>query len=48
LELLVNSPTTADVTLDVGSTTEIVEISAQAAAINTTDATLELLLASVR
>src|SRR5205814_9345729 len=40
LELLVNSPTTADVTLDVGSTTEIVEVSAQAAAINTTDATL--------
>src|SRR6516164_7184827 len=40
LELLVNAPTTENVTLQIGSNTETVEVSAQAAAINTTDASL--------
>jgi hypothetical protein len=40
LQLLVDSPGTADVTLDIGSTSETVEVSAQAAAINTSDASL--------
>ena len=38
LELLVNAPATENVTLQIGSNTETVEVSAQAAAINTTDA----------
>ena len=40
LQLLVDSPSTADVTLDIGSTAETVEVSAQAVALNTTDASL--------
>jgi len=40
LQLLVNLPTTANVTLEVGTTTETVEVSAQAVTLNTTDASL--------
>jgi hypothetical protein len=40
LQLLVDSPGTADVTLDIGSTAETVEVSAQAVALNTSDASL--------
>jgi hypothetical protein len=40
LELLVNAPATENVTMQIGSNTETVEVSAQAAAINTTDASL--------
>jgi hypothetical protein len=40
IELLVNNPATVNVTLEVGSTTQTVEVLAQAAAINTTDASL--------
>ena len=40
LQLLVNTPTTLDVMLQVGQVTTQVEVSAQAAAINTTDASL--------
>jgi hypothetical protein len=40
LELLVNSPATQDVTLQVGSTAQTVEVSAQAETLNTTDASL--------
>jgi hypothetical protein len=40
LELLVNEPATENATLQVGSNTETVEVLAQAAAINTTDASL--------
>lgn len=40
LQLLVNSPGTANVTLEVGASTQTVEVSAQAIALNTTDATL--------
>jgi|HubBroStandDraft_6_1064221.scaffolds.fasta_scaffold05832_2 hypothetical protein len=40
LELLVNVPTTVNVTLEVGTTTETVEVSAQAVTLNTTDASL--------
>jgi Carboxypeptidase regulatory-like domain/TonB dependent receptor len=40
LELLVNEPATENATLQVGATTETVEVSAQAATINTTDASL--------
>jgi hypothetical protein len=40
LQLLVDSPGTADVTLDIGSTAETVEVSAQAVTLNTTDASL--------
>src|SRR5208282_4255635 len=40
LQLLVNVPTTANVTLEVGTTTETVEVSAQAVTLNTTDASL--------
>jgi len=40
LQLLVNSPATQDVSLHVGSTTQMVEVSAQAVALNTTDASL--------
>src|SRR5262249_36494847 len=38
LQLLVNVPTTVNVTLEVGSSTQTVEVSAQAATLNTTDA----------
>jgi len=40
LQLLVNSPATQDVSLHVGSTTQMVEVSAQAVALNTSDASL--------
>ena len=40
LQLLVNLPETANVTLEVGTASQTVEVSAQAAALNTTDATL--------
>jgi hypothetical protein len=40
LQLLVNLPATLDVTLEVGSATETVEVSAQAQTLNTTDASL--------
>jgi hypothetical protein len=40
LELLVNSPATLDITLQVGSATETVEVSAQNVALNTEDASL--------
>src|SRR6266513_3113833 len=40
LQLQVNSPATANATLEVGSTTETIEVSAQAVALNTTDASL--------
>ncbi len=40
VHLLVDSPGTADVTLDIGSTAETVEVSAEAVALNTTDASL--------
>src|SRR5215469_12731692 len=40
VQLLVNTPTTAEVVLAVGEVTTRVEVSAQAAAINTTDASL--------
>ena len=39
-QLLVNLPTTLNVTLEVGVATETVEVSAQAVTLNTTDATL--------
>jgi hypothetical protein len=40
LQLLVNSPTTINVTLEVGATNQTVEVSAQAQVLNTTDASL--------
>jgi Carboxypeptidase regulatory-like domain len=40
LQLLVNSPATTNVTLDVGASTQTVEVSAQAQTLNTTDASL--------
>ncbi len=40
VQLLVNLPATSNITLDVGSVTEQVEVSSQADAINTTDASL--------
>jgi hypothetical protein len=40
LQLLVNSPTTANVILEIGSATQTVEVSAQAQTLNTTDASL--------
>ncbi|MFI5072700.1 MAG: carboxypeptidase regulatory-like domain-containing protein [Terriglobales bacterium] len=40
LQLLVNSPVTQNVTLDVGATSETVEVSAQTVTLNTTDASL--------
>jgi hypothetical protein len=40
IELLVNNPTTLNVTLQVGSNTETVEVSAQAETLNTTDASI--------
>ena len=40
VQLLVNTPGTVNVTLEVGTTAQTVEVSAQAATINTTDASL--------
>ncbi len=40
LQLLVNSPATQNVTLEIGVTTETIEVSAQAVTLNTTDASL--------
>ncbi|MGB6959746.1 MAG: carboxypeptidase regulatory-like domain-containing protein, partial [Candidatus Acidiferrum sp.] len=40
MQLLVNTPATLNVTLEVGTTTETVEVSAQATTLNTTDASL--------
>lgn len=40
LQLLVNSPTTQDVALEIGSSTQTVEVSTQAETLNTTDASL--------
>lgn len=40
VELLVNNPSTLNVTLQIGSTTETVEVSAQSETLNTTDASL--------
>jgi hypothetical protein len=40
LQLLVNSPATQDVTLQIGSSTQTVEVSTQAETLNTTDASL--------
>ena len=40
LQLLVNSPATQNVTLEIGVTSETVEVSAQAVTLNTTDASL--------
>src|SRR5580692_9054634 len=40
LQLLVNNPTTLNVTMVLGSSTETVEVSAQSETINTTDASL--------
>src|SRR6266478_5780528 len=39
-QLLVNSPPTVNVKLDIGATSETVEVSAQAVALNTTDASI--------
>jgi hypothetical protein len=40
LQLLVNNPATLNVTLDIGTTVETVEVSAQSQTLNTTDASL--------
>src|SRR5260370_39466006 len=40
LQLLVNSPVSANATLEVGATSETIEVSAQAVTLNTTDASL--------
>jgi hypothetical protein len=40
VQLLVNLPATVNVTLEVGTATEVIEVSAQSVAINTTDASL--------
>ena len=40
LQLLVNSPTTTNVTLELGSSAQTVEVSAQTVTLNTTDASL--------
>ncbi|HEV1996400.1 MAG TPA: carboxypeptidase-like regulatory domain-containing protein, partial [Candidatus Acidoferrum sp.] len=40
LQLLVNTPTTTNPTLEVGATSQTVEVSAQAVTLNTTDASL--------
>jgi hypothetical protein len=40
LQLLVNAPTTLNVSLEVGASTQTVEVSAQATTLNTTDASL--------
>src|SRR6202011_10265 len=39
-QLLVDNPSTINVKLDVGATTEVVEVTAEGAVINTTDASL--------
>src|SRR5438552_2444544 len=40
IQLLVNSPATINVTLEIGSSSEVVEVSAQAVTLNTTDSSL--------
>ena len=40
LQLLVNTPTTVDITLEVGTATQTIEITAQTQALNTVDATI--------
>ncbi len=40
IQLLVNSPATINVTLEIGSASEVVEVSAQAVTLNTTDSSL--------
>src|SRR5713226_5615227 len=40
LQLLVNSPTTVNATLEIGATSQVVEVSASAVALNTTDASI--------
>lgn len=40
VQLLVNSPTTLNITLEIGSVSQTVEVSAQATVLNTTDASL--------
>src|SRR5205807_8151174 len=40
IQLLVNLPATINVTLEIGSATEVVEVSAQAVTLNTTDSSL--------
>lgn len=40
LQLLVNNPATSNITLEIGSVTQTIEVSAQTANINTTDASL--------
>ena len=40
VELLVNLPATVNATLEIGSATEVIEVSAQSVALNTTDASL--------
>jgi len=40
LQLLINSPTTVNVTMEIGATSETIEVSAQAVTLNTTDASL--------
>src|SRR5712692_40891 len=40
LQLLINSPTTVNVALEIGVTSETIEVSAQAVTLNTTDASL--------
>jgi hypothetical protein len=42
LQLLVNSPATVNATLEVGAAAEVIEVSAQAAALNTSDASIGL------
>lgn len=42
LQLLVNTPTTRNATLEIGTATQVIEVSAQAAALNTSDASLGL------
>jgi hypothetical protein len=42
LQLLVNLPATANATLEVGAASDIIEVSAQAAALNTSDASIGL------
>jgi len=46
LELLVNSPATANVTVEVGSSVQMVEVSAQAQTLNTSDASLGVAFSS--
>jgi Carboxypeptidase regulatory-like domain len=40
LDLLVNAPATENITMQVGATSETIEVSAQAATLNTTDASM--------